>query len=66
MRYLSVCDGIGTVHLPWQPLGGEVSVKGRGSNRGRANPGLPPRTSTNGTRRTRNSAAARPAKTKKR
>jgi hypothetical protein len=40
MRYLSVCDGIGAVHLAWQPLGWEVSAKGCESNHGRANSGL--------------------------
>lgn len=42
-RYLSICDGIGAVPLAWQPLGRKVSVKGRESNRGRANPELPAR-----------------------
>jgi hypothetical protein len=64
--YASVCDGIGALHLAWQPLGLGVPVKRRSSKRGIVNPGLPGRTSMNGARRTRNSPASRPAKKKKR
>ena len=65
LRYLSVCDGIGAVHLAWQLLGWEVPVKHRNSKRGLVAPGLPGRTSTNGASRTRNSSVVRPAIKKK-